>query len=1061
MLAYMNIPNSPWLILKVSLFLLFCLLLSGWSSYLQAQDNPSQVTGTVRNDKGELLANVSIVAINRKTNYTAGVQTDSNGVFRFAGLPADGSYVFTVSFIGFEPQNLSPYTVKNGTTLTLAVKLIRKPATLNDVIVIGYGTAKRRESVSAVNVVAPKEAGSGTVTNPSQLLIGKAAGVQVVQSSGAPGADAQIIIRGTGSFTDVNPLYVIDGIQSSKNFFNTLSAQDIESITILKDASSTAIYGVAGANGVVIITTKRGRPGVPRINVTSQWGTAKAWKRLDLMNASEYVDALQDLAASKNTVLPAKFGTPGVLVDSTDWQSEVFRNALLSEQDFTVSGGSDKVNYIASATYIDQQSILINARTKRLQGRLGLDETIGRFHFTQSLNFRQYDNSGTNASILNAIQYPTYKRILDPTIQGGYSVVTNVDDYSNAINPVQAIRLSNSFSRSMAWFPQLTGEVSILNGLKVKSQFSAEINSNRGNSFQFQYQASNLLNQARQSTMNFSSSSNYIWENYASFDRTFGRHVLALVAGTSYVAPGSSSQLTVRGTNQPNDNIQNVGVAPSQAVSSSGFNYGIAMISYFGRLNYIYDGKYILTGSLRRDGASNFGPNHRFGNFPAVGVAWRFSDENFVKGAAGFLSDGKLRAGWGRTGNNSISNFLTTAKTYQGTPAGSLVYSFGSTETFVSGTTIATVSNPDLGWEQTDQTDIGLDLGFFENRLTLTADYYNRKSTGLLVTTYLPASVGVSTTGNQPSKVLNAADADNKGFELALAYQGKINKDLHFNIGVNGSVNKNKVLSLGAQFSAPIQQGAFSPVPATTYTAAGSAIGAFYGYRVSHVARDAAEITALNQSAAQKTGNAAAVYQDGLLPGDFIYKDLDGDGQVTAKDQQILGNPIPKFIYGFNAGLTYRNFDLNLVVSGISGLKLLNGIKLATESMSTGHNAGTALLDRWRKPGDVAALPRIGQNATGNGNLRPSDWWLEDGSYLRMRNITVGYSLPAGLLTGFANGSIRSVRLYIAAQNLFTITGYSGYDPEVSGSSFLFARGIDQGQIPQARTFLGGLQLGF
>jgi hypothetical protein len=268
------------------------------------------------------------------------------------------------------------------------------------------------------------------------------------------------------------------------------------------------------------------------------------------------------------------------------------------------------------------------------------------------------------------------------------------------------------------------------------------------------------------------------------------------------------------------------------------------------------------------------------------------------------------------------------------------------------------------------------------------------------------------------------------------------------------------VLSLGNQFSAPIQAGAFAPVPATTYTAAGNAIGSFYGYRQDHVARDAGEITALNQEAAKKTGKPDAKYQDGLLPGDFIYKDIDGDGVVTAKDQEILGNAIPKYIYGINAGITYKNFDLNLVLSGISGLKLLNGLKLNTSFMSTGHNASTNILDRWRKPGDVAALPRIGQNVTGNGNLRPSDWWLEDGSYLRLRNITIGYNAPVPMLNNVTRGAVKSLRIYIAAQNLVTLTRYTGYDPEVAGD-YLFARGIDQGQVPQPRTFLAGIQLGF
>ena len=1045
---------------KWGLFLILVMLISGVSMTTRAQGR-MQVTGTVRTDQGDLLPNASVVALNEKTKYSAGVVTDSNGVFRFSGLPPEGQYSISVSYVGFETQRLNNVSLRSGATLTFSVRLVKTVSALNDIVVIGYGTARKKDVVGAFNVVTVKEAGAVNATNPSQLLIGKAAGVQVLQSSGSAGADAQIIIRGTGSFTDINPLYVVDGIQGTKNLFNTLNPQDIESITILKDAASTAIYGSAAANGVVIITTKKGKTGPPRISFTSQWGFAKAWKQLHLLNAAQYVDALKDLAATKNTVLPAKFSTPAVLQDSTDWQDAIFRTALVSENDLNISGGGERVNYSISATYINQQAILNNATNKRFQARIGLEETLGRFRFTQNVIVRQYVGKGYNANILNAIQYAPYKPILDPSIQGGYSILSNIDDFSNAVNPIQEIAMRSQTSKSLAFFPQLSGEVRIIDGLKLRSQFAAEVNSSRSNSYQQQYQASNFLNQARQSTLNFTENSYYMLENYLSYEKLLGNHQLSLIAGQSYIDPGITNGSTIRGTGQPNDNIPNVGVASSQSVTNSYSNYARpSVISYYGRLNYTYDDKYILTTSYRRDGASNFGANYRYGNFAAAGLSWRFSEEAFIKNALPVLSNGKLSASWGQTGNNNIPNFLNTAKTYQGTPGGALVYSLGSTETFVSGTTLTTLSNPDLKWEQTTQTDIGIDLGFLNNRLTVEADWYDRKSTGLLVTTLLPASIGVSPTGTQPRKTVNAANARNKGFELTIGYADKISNNLSFNVSVNGSVNHNEVLSLGDQFSAPIQAGAFTPVPATTYTATGSAIGSFYGYRMDHVARDAAEITALNQEAAKKTGRPDATYQDGLLPGDFIYKDINGDGVVTAKDQEILGNVIPKYVYGINAGITYKNFDLNLVLSGISGLKLLNGLKLNTSFMSTGHNAGTGILDRWRKPGDVAALPRIGQNVTGNGNLRPSDWWLEDGSYLRLRNITIGYNAPVAMLNNVIKGSIRSLRIYIAAQNLVTITKYTGYDPEVAGD-YLFARGIDQGQVPQPRTFLAGIQLGF
>lgn len=1045
---------------KWRLFLLLVTFISGVSMTTSAQGRV-QVTGTVRTDQGDLLPNASVVTLNEKTKYTAGVVTDSNGVFRFSGLPPEGKYSFSISYMGFETRRLDNVSLKSGATLTFSVRLVKMVAALNDIVVIGYGTARKKDVVGAFNIVTVKEAGAVNATNPSQLLIGKAAGVQVLQSSGGAGADAQIIIRGTGSFTDINPLYVVDGIQGTKNLFNTLNPQDIESITILKDASSTAIYGSAAANGVVIITTKKGKTGPPRVSFTSQWGVARAWKQLHLLNAAQYVDALKDLAATKNTVLPAKFNTAAVLQDSTDWQDAIFRNAMVSQNDLNISGGGEKVNYSVSATYINQQAILTDATNRRFQARVGIEETLGRFRFTQNIIFRQYVGKGNYANIINAIQYAPYKPILDPTIQGGYSILSNINDFSNAVNPIQEIAMRSQTTKSLAFFPQLSGEVRIIDGLKFRSQFAAEVNSSRSNSYQQQYQASNFLNQARQSMLTFTENSYYMLENYLSYEKLIGSHQLSLIAGQSYIDPGITNGSSIRGTGQPNDNIPNVGAAPSQSVTNTYSNYARpSVISYYGRLNYTYDDKYILTTSYRRDGASNFGPNNRYGNFAAVGLSWRFSEEAFVKNVLPVLSDGKLSASWGQTGNNNIPNFLNTAKTYQGTPGGALVYSLGSTETFISGTTLTTLSNPDLKWEQTNQTDIGIDLAFFNNRLSIEADWYDRKSTGLLVTTLLPASIGVSLTGTQPRKTVNAADARNKGFELTIGYKDKINNNLSFSISVNGSVNHNEVLSLGDQFSAPIQAGAFTPVPATTYTAAGNAIGSFYGYRMDHVARDADEITVLNQEAAKKTGKPDAKYQDGLLPGDFIYKDIDGDGVVTAKDQQILGNAIPKYIYGINAGITYKNFDLNLVLSGISGLKLLNGLKLNTSFMSTGHNAGTDILDRWRKPGDVTALPRIGQNVTGNGNLRPSDWWLEDGSYLRLRNITIGYNAPVPMLSDVTKGAVKSLRIYIAAQNLVTLTRYTGYDPEVAGD-YLFARGIDQGQVPQPRTFLAGIQLGF
>jgi TonB-linked SusC/RagA family outer membrane protein len=1023
-----------------------------------AQAQKTMITGTVLNESGRPLGGATV--LDRKNHKV--VLTNSEGIFSLEGDKGDA---LIVTYVGYEDQQV---TAKAG---AFQVTMALSRTSLNEVVVIGYGTARKRDLVSATDVVAAKDAGNTTATNPSELLIGKAAGVQVLQSNGNPGADAQIIVRGTGSFTSVDPLYVIDGIQADKNLFNALSTQDIENITILKDAASTAIYGVAAANGVVIITTKRGHNGPPRITVTSQWGEATAWKQLHLLNASQYVDLLKDFAATSNTALPAKFSTSSVLVDSTDWQKEIFRHALVSENDVNISGGGDKINYSFSAGYITQESIVKALTNKRLNIRMGVDETLGRFHFGQSIAFRNTNTAGQMATIGDAIGYAPYKPIYDPTVQSGYSIVSNIADFSNVNNPLQETKVQYPVTNEYVLFPQTFGEVNLFAGIKFRTQFSAEVGNGKYTEYQYPYVASNYLAFPRKAFLGYNDYSYYTWENYLSFNRTFGLHAFSATLGNSYLSPGNSASLQAYGTGIANDNIQNISVSQAQTVNQLSYNSARpSVISYYGRLMYTYDDKYILSASGRRDGSSNFGVNDQFGNFYGVGAAWRFMQETFAKKTFSFLDDGKLRIGYGTTGNNNFPNFLTVPLTFSGSPSGALVYSLGPNEAFVPGTTISTVANPNLHWEQTGQFDAGLELSFLDNRLHVNADYYDRKSKGLLVSIPLPASGGADLTGTNPTEEENAANAENKGVELGINFTNRAGKDFTYNIGVNGSYNKNNVLSLGSQFAAPIQAGTFSNLSTFTITQAGSPIGSYYGYVVDHVAKDQSEIDALNAAAAKKTGNPGAVYQQGLLPGDFIFKDLSGDGTVTTADQKVLGNPIPKFIYGINAGITFKDFDLNLVVSGVAGLKILNAMKFTTETEATGHNATTAILNRWRQPGDVAALPRAGQDDNSSGNLRASDWWLENGNYMRLRNLTIGYTIPGRYLHSFAGSAFARIRLYVAAQNLLTLTHYSGYDPEISTQgglnttqypNYIFTRGIDDGELPQPRTFLAGIQLGF
>jgi TonB-linked SusC/RagA family outer membrane protein len=935
---------------------------------------------------------------------------------------------------------------------------------MDEVIVIGYGMAKRKDVVGAVNVVSTEETGGNTAVTPSQLLQGQAAGVQVVQNSGLPGSDAQIIIRGTGSFTSINPLYVIDGIQGDINLFNSINIQDIDNITVLKDASATAIYGAAAANGVVIITTKKAKAGASRITINSKVGVSKAWNQLDLLKAKDYVDLVKDVADVQGVQLPDKFNAPAVLVDSTDWQNAIFKTGVMYDHHINISGGTDKFLYTISTGIISQESIVKDYTNNRLNFRINLEENLGRLKLGQTLNARYTRSKGAVATLLDAINMAPYKPIYDPTVIGGYAIVSNVEDLSNAGNPLQGINLANPVNSEFVFYPQVYGELNLLKGLRFRSQFSAKVGGSKSSDYTLERTAANYLFGARGANLGYGDYANYILENFFSYNKTFGVHELSATVGNSYIDPGKSAGLSAAGSNISNDNIRNISVALSQNVTGATSGYAsTSLISYFGRLIYTYDNRYILSASMRRDGASNFGPNNRYGNFPSAGFAWRFTQEGFFDRISNTLTEGKLRIGWGRTGNNNIPAFLTDAVTYGGNPSGNLLYSLGLTETFVPGVTVNRIPNPNLKWEETDQIDLGLDLTFF-NRMNFTVDLYKRKNSDLLVYVPLPTSNGIGGTGDVGSDIAtNAATAENRGVEVSLGYNSNRNSVFRYSVSVNAAYNKNKVLSLGKEFLAPIRSGSFSNLPTFTYTATGFPIGSYFGYRVDHVARDQAEIDALNQAAIQKSGDPAAVYQNGLLPGDFIFKDLDNNGVLNEDDQEILGNPMPKVIYGLNASAEFKNFDLAVIVAGFSGLKLVNALRYYTAFADKPHNSTTDILNRWKQPGDVAPLPRAGQSAV--NNLRPSDFYVQDGSFLRLRNVTIGYSIPAKALSNATHNVISRLRLYAAAENLFTATNYGGYDPEVStqgnNGNYIFQRGIDEGQLPQPRTILVGLQLGF
>lgn len=1009
------------------------------------------VSGRVTDSQGEGLPGVSIVV----KGTTRGAISDRDGHYQ---VTVDSeSDVLIFSFVGFATQEIP---VSSRTTVD--VTLIENVNALDEVVVIGYGEQSRKDLVGSVGVVSRKNFGDLGVSNSSQLLQGKVAGVQVINNSGVPGSGAQIVVRGTGSFTNSAPLYVIDGIQSDATVFNSLSPYDIESITVLKDASSVAIYGAQGANGVVVITTRAPKTGAPRITYNGYVGVSRPWKQFDMLNAQQYSDLVREWYTNYGQPLPPRLATDDANVTRTDWQKEMFRTAKISEHHLNVGGGTDRMTYSFSAGYTKQESQVVKQDFTRANVRLMLEEFVGkRIKLGQQLSIRYQLYDGQSADIMSGLRMPPYIPVFDPSnTLGGYGIATSAQDGNDAENPLIVPNLYDSKSRNLNNYLQLYGELDILEGLKFRSQLGGTYNFNQNYSFNPTYAANQLVTQS-QIDETYGYNLSYILENYFTYTKQLGVHEIGLTAGNSYRNGNLSRSIDLVGSNFANTEIHQIGVAKSINVTSGQANSNARFISYFARASYNFKEKYMLTLTGRRDATSLFNKANRVGYFPSVGAAWRISGENFMS-ALSFISDLKLRASWGKTGNSNISGFSYQSTVWTGN-ANSVVYPLGPDEALYNGATVAIPATPNLKWEETSTVDIGIDASFFDKRFNVSAGYYNRSNKNLLVSVPLPLSTGYGgVSGASSSQLINAASASNKGVELTLGYNGKTTGGLTYSVNVNGSYNKNIVTSLGTQGAVPIVDGAFYSVPAMSRTQVGQPIGSFYGYVYDHVAIDDADVTKYNALAHAATGDETAEYQAGLLPGDRIFKDLNGDGQVNQADQTFLGSPIPKYAYGLDVNLSYKNFDLMITLQGLAGVDILNGTKYYLEGIALPFNTKTTVLNRWQKPGDITDIARAGQNYGTAANLRASSWYVENGAYARLRNLTLGYTVPAKSINTFTSKVVSSLRLYVTAQNLLTITNYSGYDPEVVGSgNFIFGRGIDTGQVPQARTFILGLQAGF
>jgi TonB-linked SusC/RagA family outer membrane protein len=986
---------------KTLLFLIFAFL----SQIAWAQERT--IRGKITNaEDGSPLPGVSVVV--QGTNR--GTVTDVEGQYR---LPvADGDAVLVFSFIGMLSQE---QTIGNRETID--VQLSPDSKQLSEVIVVGYGTEQQKLITGSIGVVKSDAIKDLPVSTVDGMLQGQAAGVQVLQNSGTPGGGMSVRVRGTTSISGSGqPLYVIDGIPLTTgdyaqvgyegqgiNALSDLNPNDIESMSVLKDAATAAIYGARASNGVVLITTKRGKSGKSVIGFNAYYGVQQAWNTLDMLNTEQWMEYRNDLAGSavfsEADIVKAHAGD----TTNTDWQDVIFRTAPIASYELSATGGNDKTRFFISGSYFDQKGILIGTRFQRMNTRVNVDHSINdKFRIgtsiglTYSTSNRVEGDQSLNGPLPNGISTPAIFPVYDP--DGSY----NQDGpYANPVSIANDATNENFTYRVIA---NMFGEYEILPGLTLTSKWGIDFYNLREHAFEFKTQQGQKYNGLGFET--YTNVRNLVSNNTLKYEKTFGRHVVDVLAGYSFEKRERTSSF-IRGQDYADENMQYINSAATITQASAGAtNSGVR--SYFAKANYNYADKYLMSLTGRVDASTSFGPNNRNGFFPAASAAWRISQEDFFHDNVRVISELKLRGSYGLLGNDNISAFqyaeLYRATSYLSKPA---IYP-------------TNVPNPDLKWETTAQLDLGVDIGLFSDRLMLTIDYYNKQTKDLLLGRPLPGSSGFSTV------VENIGKMENKGVEISLSGEQSFGQ-VRWRPQLNLSLNRNKVLKLyNGQPIDDLGRGGNRVME-------GQPLGIFYSFK-----------------------------SLGVDPstGDIVYADTNIDGEITTEDRTIVGNPNPKFTGGFTNNFTYGHFDLSVFLQFSYGNDVFNGSRLFLESLQGGDNQLEDVTRRWRKPGDITDIPRATSDPVkAVENKRTSSRFIEDGSYLRIKNVTLGYTLPTDITNKVR---LSSLRVYAGVQNLFTFTRYTGLDPEVnySGNDTQVV-GTDFFTFPQARTVPFGVNLKF
>jgi TonB-linked SusC/RagA family outer membrane protein len=989
------------------------------------------ISGKVTDEAGEPLPGVSVMV----KGTQQGTATSVSGEFRLTLSALPVSLVF--SFVGYLSKEIEVASQSN-----LSVKLSADTKALEEVVVVGYGTVKKSDLTGAVSKIGEGNIKATPIVSLDRAMQGRAAGVQVVTNSARPGGSSTIRIRGSGSVNASNdPLYVVDGFPTDN--LNSINPNDIESIEILKDASATAIYGSRGSNGVVMVTTKHGKAGKTVVSYEGYYGVQSVRRKIPLLNGQQFAEFVND-AQINNGGTPYFDGStpdrplPSAIGEGTDWQDAIIRNAPIQNHQLGISGGSEKSRYAISFGYYDQGGIIKNSNFKRYTLRSNIDSDVssrikvgltfqGAYTENNDAQTEPTGNLAYTGVISAALNYsPTFKQYNN---DGTYYKNQGQLNGLGADNP---LALLNEFTNKTSAIRLLANsfvDIKIMEGLNLRSSIGADVLASRFN----YYVTRNALVGA--STLGSAAVTtrqrlNWLNENTLNYTKAFNpKNSFSALIG--YTIQEIKTEDAVARANTFSDDFAEYNnleagstlIAPSSSASEW------ALISYLARVNYGYDDRFLLTLTGRRDGSSRFGPNRKQGFFPSGALAWKLHNEKWFNNITA-VTEAKLRTSYGLSGNQEIGNYRYLAN------ISAAPYVIGGV--LNTGSATASIGNPDLRWERNAQFDIGLDLGLFRNRISISADYYYKKTSDLLFDVSVPTSSGFSTT------LKNIGSVQNKGLELAL---NTINVDkggLRWSSEFNITFNRNKILTLDGRQE--FRTGSDATISNTSQNPillrVGSELGNYYGLVMDGIFQNQGEI----DNSAQKTAK----------PGDIRYVDRDGNGAINDNDRDILGSANPDFFGGINNTVSYKGFEFNIFVQGSYGNEILNYGSFDQLNFTGGNNQSARVLDRWTPTNPSNTIPRA--NAAGGSRLL-SSLHVEDGSYLRFKNISLGYNLPQQWRSKLHSSQ---AKIYVAAQNLFTLTKYTGYDPEVNryGSSSL-SQGIDYGGYPAAKTILVGLNLTF